>query len=32
MHFSSQLLADANIIPNKVLFDRRLVRLNTAML
>ncbi|KAI8883724.1 hypothetical protein K501DRAFT_285239 [Backusella circina FSU 941] len=32
MHFSSQLLKDANIIPNKILFDRRLVRLNTAML
>ncbi|CEG75738.1 hypothetical protein RMATCC62417_10731 [Rhizopus microsporus] len=32
VHFSSQLLKDCNIIPNKVLFDRRLIRLNTAML
>ncbi|KAG1146027.1 hypothetical protein G6F37_003593 [Rhizopus arrhizus] len=32
VHFSSQLLKDCNIIPNKVLFDRRLIRLNTAVL
>ncbi|KAI9271323.1 transcription factor/nuclear export subunit protein 2-domain-containing protein [Sporodiniella umbellata] len=31
-HFSSQLLKDCSIIPNILLFDRRIVRLNTAML
>ncbi|KAG1469172.1 hypothetical protein G6F56_003410 [Rhizopus delemar] len=32
VHFSSQLLKDCDIIANKLLFDRRLIRLNTAIL
>ncbi|KAI8376199.1 transcription factor/nuclear export subunit protein 2-domain-containing protein [Radiomyces spectabilis] len=32
IHFSSQLLEDARVIPSKAMFDRRLVRLNTSML
>ncbi|KAI8335335.1 transcription factor/nuclear export subunit protein 2-domain-containing protein [Chlamydoabsidia padenii] len=32
IHFSSQLLENAQVIPSKTLFDRRLIRMNTAML
>ncbi|KAI8082834.1 transcription factor/nuclear export subunit protein 2-domain-containing protein [Halteromyces radiatus] len=32
VHFSSQLLESAKVIPSKSIFDRRLIRMNTAML
>ncbi|KAI8336094.1 transcription factor/nuclear export subunit protein 2-domain-containing protein [Chlamydoabsidia padenii] len=32
IHFSSQLLENVKVIPSKLMFDRRLIRLNTAML
>ncbi|CAO3576341.1 unnamed protein product [Absidia cylindrospora] len=32
LHFSSQLLENAKVIPSKLMFDRRLIRMNTAML